>query len=91
LGDVKRGLNVVSAADPNQYPRGCESLLGMLYFVVAVCVGLLVLRSPAIRIPSPFELSGVELAATILALAALALSVQVIIEFVNAVRELSGY
>src|SRR5262245_20833420 len=33
LGDANRSLNVVSAADPNQYPRGCDSLLGMLYFV----------------------------------------------------------
>jgi len=51
-----------------------QRLLGVLSLVLAVYAGLTAIRSPSIRIRSPFELGAVELVVTIAGFAGLILS-----------------
>jgi len=67
-----------SVADPTQRSRWVLRLLALLYLMIFVSVVISMLRSPSIRIRSPYELDAVELvaiSATLIGLTVLALQI----------------
>ena len=63
-------------------------LLALLYVVLVVSVVIRVFRSPAMRIPSPFELSPVGLVGTLAGLSGLIVSGWLILQIGHALMEI---